>query len=55
MEAHDDKVLPEVLVAYMKKAEGYKKMIWDISDGVEEQCQNALKLLRVLRKPKSKM
>ena len=53
--AHDDKVPLEVLVAYMKKADGYKKVVWDTSDGVEEQCQDALKLLRALRKPKSKM
>ena len=52
---HDDKVPHEVLVAYAMKAEDCKKALRDISEGMEEQCENALKLLLELRKPESKM
>ena len=54
VKAHDDKVPHEVLVAYMNKSERFKNSLLDMPDG-EEQCRNALKLLRVLRKAESKM
>ena len=52
---HDDKVPHEVLLAYNKKADDCRKAFRDISSGMEEKCENALKLLRELRKPESKM
>ena len=55
VKAHDDKVPHEVLVAYIKKSGDYKQELRDIFDGMEENCENALKLLRDLRKPESKM
>jgi hypothetical protein len=55
VKAHDDKVPHEVLMAYMNKSQRCRKILWDTSDGVEEQCQNALKLLRSLAVPESKM
>ena len=52
---HDDKVPHEVLLAYNKKADDCRKAFRDISNGMEEKCENALNLLRELRKPESKM
>ncbi|KAF8693040.1 hypothetical protein AX14_002349 [Amanita brunnescens Koide BX004] len=54
VKAHDDKVPHEVLVAYMNKSERCKNSLLDMPDW-EEQCRNALKLLRSLRKVESKM
>jgi hypothetical protein len=55
VKAHDDRVPHEVLVAYIEKLERYWKFLWDAFDGVEEQCQKALTLVRGLRRPESKM
>ena len=54
VKAHDDKVPHEVLVAYMNKSERCRNSLLDMPDW-EEQCRNALKLLRGLRKVESKM
>lgn len=51
VKAHDDTVPHDVLVAYIKKMERSRQMIWDASALVDGQCQDALKLLRSLRKP----
>jgi len=51
VKAYDDTVPHDVLVAYIKKMERSRQMIWDASALVDGQCQDALKLLRSLRKP----
>jgi hypothetical protein len=55
VEAGDETVPHEVLVAYIKKLERRWQWLWDDSAPVEDQCRDALKLLRELRKPESRM
>ena len=55
VKAGDEAVPHEILVAYIKKLEHYWQWLWDGSAPVEDQRQDALKLLRGLRKPESKM
>ncbi len=51
VKARDETVPHEVLVAYIEKLESRWRWLWDASDQIEEQCQEALKLLRISRKP----
>jgi hypothetical protein len=55
VKAGDETVPHEILVAYIKKLEHHWQWLWDDSVLVEDQRQDALKLLRGLRKPESKM
>ena len=54
VKAHDETVPHEVLVAYMKKLEAYRRLPWH-SARLEEHCRDALKLLRSSRKLESKL
>jgi hypothetical protein len=51
VKALDENVPHEVLVAYIEKLESRWRWLWDASDQIEEQCQEALKLLRISRTP----
>ena len=55
VKAGDETVPHEILMAYIKKVEHHWQWLWDDSAPVEDQRQDALKLLRELRKPESKM
>ena len=54
VKAHDETVPHEVLVAYIKKLETYRRWPWD-SARLEEHCKDALKLLRSSGKLESKL
>lgn len=55
VKARDETVPHEILVAYIKKLEHHWQWLWDYSAPVEDQRQDALKLLRGFRKPESRM
>jgi len=55
MKTHDETVPHEVLVAYVKKLESRWRWLRDAPTRIEEQGQDALKLLRSSRKPESKL
>lgn len=48
---HDDRVPHDALVAYIKEVDRRRQMVWDASALAERQCQEALVLLRGLRRP----
>jgi hypothetical protein len=50
VKAHDT-VPHDVLVAYIKEVERRRQSVWDASALADGQCQEALRLLRGLRKP----
>jgi hypothetical protein len=52
---HDETVPHEVLVAYVKKSESRWTWLRNAPTRIDEQGQDALKLLRSSRKPESKL
>lgn len=51
VEAHDDMVPHDALVAYIKEVERRRQTVWDASALADRQCQEALGLLRGLSRP----